>query len=281
MSAGLLATIGLRWGITAAVLLGAGGAWFLASQGPVASARATAPTGTVRPSVARLTVIAAALAACGMLVGLAASSAPPPGIAWWTRMAGLALIATLPLFTHSMPWVPLVGAVLIALSFALVGHGTHEPRWLMTTLVVVHVAVAGFWTGALWPLYQLAGEPSERARAALAAERFGRQASWAVGALIVAGIVLSALLLGSVSALFTTSFGWVLMAKLALVAALLALAAHNRWRLVPALSGPDEGVAATAAHRLRRSIRMEVVAFLAIALATAVLTTATRLSHAH
>ena len=75
-------------------------------------------------------------------------------------------------------------------------------------------------------------------------------------------------LVGSVSALFGTGYGLSLLAKLAAVALLLALAALNKVRLVPALQRGDPGVGT----QLSKSISLEWLCVGVILFATAIFT---------
>ena len=101
--------------------------------------------------------------------------------------------------------------------------------------------------------------------------QFGVIAAYAVGLLVAAGVTLSWLLSGSLSALFGTAYGWALLAKVALVTGLLGFAAFNKWRLVPALRSGD-GMATAA---LRRSISAEMAVVVLILLVTATITSLT------
>ena len=76
-------------------------------------------------------------------------------------------------------------------------------------------------------------------------------------------------LLGEVTALVMTAYGLTLLAKIGAVACLLAAAAANKLRFVPAMRAGDR----MAALRLRRSIAVEWVAVCLVLMATAVLTT--------
>jgi len=163
----------------------------------------------------------------------------------------------------------LLGAVLVLLAFVQVGHTRDEPRWLLGGLLLLHLAAVAFWIAALIPLHRLARSANDdRATARLLAQ-FGRIAVGVVGLLLVAGAVLGWMLLGGLQPLLTTGYGQVLFVKLLLVATLLAVAAWNKWRLVPAFERGD----ATARARLRRSIRIEMLLVLAILLVTALMTT--------
>jgi len=92
-------------------------------------------------------------------------------------------------------------------------------------------------------------------------------ATWALIGVLLTGVVLSWSILRTPSALWTTEFGKVLLVKLALVVAAVALGTHNHRILVPSLSAGDDGVA----HRFRRFLSIEVALFAAILLCTAVL----------
>lgn len=149
-------------------------------------------------------------------------------------------------------------------SLALTGHAvTAGPLWLTAPALFVHVLIAAFWLGSLWPLWQAVGrEPPARALALL--QRFSKVALPGVLVLVVAGATLAVLQLGRLGELFATAYGVRLLAKLAFVLVLLALAALNRFRLTPALARGRGAVA----HRLRVSIGLEIGLGLAILAAT-------------
>ena len=161
----------------------------------------------------------------------------------------------------------LTGALLIAVSYTFIGHSLGDPRWVLASLLTLHLLAAAFWIGALLPLRHAVGKP-EGARLL---HRFGTVASFTVALLVVAGLIFSWLMTGSLLNLLSTAYGWTLLAKLGVVAGLMALAALNKWRFVPALAS---GAPAAAFH-LRRSIQIEAVAVLLILLTTATLTSIT------
>ena len=159
------------------------------------------------------------------------------------------------------------GALLIAVSYAFVGHSLGDPRWLLAGLLVVHLLAAAYWVGALVPLRRAAASPE----GAALLHRFGVVASGTVAVLIAVGASFAWLLSGSIGALLGTAYGWTLLAKVAIVSGLLGLAALNKFRLVPALERGEPH----AAPALRRSIAIEIAAVALILLATATLTTVT------
>ncbi|WP_100499520.1 copper resistance CopC/CopD family protein [Geodermatophilus chilensis] len=120
--------------------------------------------------------------------------------------------------------VALVGTV------AAVGHPVAGPMpGLAVTSAAVHVAAMAVWLGGLAGL--LGGVLREDAPAddvARALPPFSRLAAGSVTALVVTGVVQSVREVGSPVALVTTTYGWVLLAKLALVLLLLAAAGVSR-----------------------------------------------------
>lgn len=196
-----------------------------------------------------------------------------PGTRLRMALSGLVLVMALPLFRQRRPPfarnLSVAGVVLIVLAFTQVGHSTGEPRLLLGTLLGVHLLAAAFWVGSLWPLYSLAGCATDQRQAAAILARFGRIAVWAVAALVLAGTTLAAFLLGGLAPLLSTAYGQFLLIKIALVAALLLLAASNKWRLVPAFHSGDS----QAPRRLRRSIALEMALVTLILLLTGALTT--------
>jgi copper transport protein len=129
------------------------------------------------------------------------------------------------------------------LALSLSSHaGTVDPRWLMRPIVFIHTVGVAFWIGALAPL--ALGLRAGAGRAALA--WFSRAIPLVLAPMLLAGLWLSVVQLGSLEALWTTAYGRVLAAKLAAVMVLLALAALNRFHL-------------KTSARLVRSISAEIV----------------------
>jgi putative copper resistance protein D len=191
----------------------------------------------------------------------------PLGVAAIWRGAGELLVVALLIRGIVGLSAGLIGALLIAVSYTFVGHSLGDPRWLLASLLTLHLLAAAFWIGALLPLRHAVGQP-EGARLL---HRFGNVASLTVALLVVVGLIFAWLMTGSFSNLLSTAYGWTLLAKLGVVSGLMALAALNKWRFVPALAS---GTPAAVPH-LRRSIQIEAIAVLLILLATATLTSIT------
>src|SRR5262249_3466646 len=156
-------------------------------------------------------------------------------------------------------------ASLIALgSLALTGHAmTAGPLWLTLPVLAVHVLVAAFWLGSLWPLWQAVGRRTPEAAYVLL-RRFSAIAPPAVLVPVLGVATVAILQLGRIGELLTTPYGLRLSCKICFVLLLLLLAALNRFWLTPALTFGR----AAATHRLRASIGLEIGIGVAILAAT-------------
>lgn len=186
------------------------------------------------------------------------------------RVVGLIGIGVFSFGTGASLAIAVASALLVAGSFAVTGHaGSVGPGYPPQLLVGAHVLVVSFWIGALVPLFKIASN-LEFSRIGAILRRFGSIAVFIVPGLIVAGLVLLWLLLGSLEAIFTSEYGRLVLLKLSFVAGLLTLAAINKLRLTPGVTAGNRAAAA----RLRWSIAGEMILATAILLVTAIFTTA-------
>lgn len=146
----------------------------------------------------------------------------------------------------------LAGAAAVPLGFAVTGHTrTMSPAAVGYVADVAHVAAGALWLGGLVAVVaavrrrRAAGDPTG---AAVALARFSGGAAVVVGAVVVAGTALGWIEVGGLEALTSTTYGRLLLAKVALVALVLVGAAWNRFRLVPLLDGVVVGDADAHAH---------------------------------
>ena len=200
------------------------------------------------------------------LQGMAWNS--PARAALICRLLGLLLIAVA-LRRGSSRWtiVAVGGAVLATGAFTLTGHtSVNVHRTALAALLMLHLLVVAFWFGALGPLYTASWRETP-ARAADIIGRFTAVATWLVPAILLAGIVMSVLLLPNLRAL-SEPYGELLIAKVVGFAALMGLAAANKWRFGPALvRGP-----AQSGRWFRRSVVAEYVLIAVVLTITAVMT---------
>jgi putative copper export protein len=131
----------------------------------------------------------------------------------------------------------------------------------------LHLLAGGAWLGGLLPLLILVRDAPPKP-AAKALRRFSKLATLCVLAIAGTACFQGWVLGGGVAGLIGTAYGWVLLLKAALFAALLGLAAINRFRLTPALGRQD---AQAARGALMRTIAAETVLGLMVVLAAGVL----------
>ena len=153
--------------------------------------------------------------------------------------------------------VSLVAVGFPALSGHAAGLGDHA---LAITSGIIHQVAATLWcagvvalTGAAW---------RRDSQLVDTARRFGTLATWVVAVLVLSGALSAATHLSSPSQLVTTSYGLILLAKVAVLAVLLVIAQRLRGRLLP-------GVASGVAAAFRKLLLLEV-GLLAVALGLAV-----------
>ena len=159
------------------------------------------------------------------------------------------------------------GLVLVLGAFLLVGHtAKHPDRWLLALLLLVHLVIVAFWFGALVPLFRASSlEPAPAAGKVI--EAFSAIALWFVPVLFVAGVCLALFLVKTLDGLRTT-YGELLLVKVAGFTALLGLAALNKWRLGPGVGRGES----RALLGFRRSLAAEYLLIAAVLGVTAVLT---------
>lgn len=166
---------------------------------------------------------------------------------------------------HRFSMIPLLAAVLL-MSLAGTGHTQVEEGWTGVIHMMsdsAHLLAAGAWLGGLIPLaailrrsgrLNLNVAPKEVNQILL---RFSGMGYIAVATLVGSGLVNSWFLVESFSRLLTTSYGQILLAKLALFGGMLALAVANRFWLVPSMSKIRPGATSEWAEwssRLRRHV---------------------------
>ena len=163
------------------------------------------------------------------------------------------------------------GAGLVLGSFALSGHSANtSPGWLVVAADLAHVLAGAAWFGGL-VLLLVALRRRRAADDAIGGGtmvgRFSTMAVAAVALATVAGVALSWAEVRASRALFSTAYGWTLLAKLGIVAVVIVMGAYNQRRLIPALHQAQ----GAAWPKLRRVVRAEVVGLCAVLVVTAVL----------
>jgi putative copper resistance protein D len=195
------------------------------------------------------------------LLGGAVAVAGSPGRAWRTALMG-------------------IGALLLA-DQAWLGHAAEGGAGLWGALMILvysaHVLAAAAWLGGLPPLFfvlkaaQGPVEAEEATNPVAALTHFSVLALPAVGLILASGAGNVGFRVGSsLHALFLADYGYVLCAKSALVAAMLALACFNRFVALPRLRESDAPGEA-ALGKLRASVGCELALGLLVLGAAALL----------
>jgi len=181
----------------------------------------------------------------------------------------------------------LTGVVLGLAAIGVGSVGTHaaasETSPILGTLAdAAHIAGVSLWVGGLATILATRSflrEPAAVPLARIVLGRFSRMAFYAVGMVLVGGLVLAILLVGTVDTLLTSGYGWVVLAKISLFAPMVIFGAYNRFRLIPKTAEASEP--AEAVRRLTWNVRNETilgVTVLSLAALLASLPTATVLA---
>jgi copper resistance protein D len=201
------------------------------------------------------------------------------GLAWKVRMATLAFAFFAALFAKGRAralWLVAIASGIALSTLAWTGHGAVDeglPGWAHLIADILHLLAAGAWVGALAGLILLVLRPASRVDAAhlalthSALHGFGTIGTVVVLTILLSGLVNSWLLVGlaNVTALGTSLYGLLLLAKLGLFGAMLCFAALNRFRLTPAFEQAiARGDHSGAASSLRRSLAAETACVLVI-----------------
>lgn len=182
-------------------------------------------TGATPEQLTALAVLAAGLAVLGLGAGLHTSSARRVVVG--------------------------AGAAVAALAPALTGHSrAFGPAWLVIATDVLHMLAGSVWFGGLIGLaITLAANRQRPKLGAVTLARFSALAAGVLAALLASGTILAWRIVGSWDDLFGTTYGRLLLAKIALVAVAAGIAGWNRFVLLPRVRTEPE---AGATRRQRR-----------------------------
>lgn len=144
--------------------------------------------------------------------------------------------------------------LLVGVASASAGHAsTAPPQSITRPAVFLHMIAVMLWMGSLIPLVAIL--ILDRAAAPKVLRRFSSAIPAIIGILGISGIVLAAVQVRTIPALWTTDYGIVLLTKVALVAAILVLAAINRYRLTAPVLADDRA----ATRQLIRTTSAEII----------------------
>jgi putative copper resistance protein D len=175
----------------------------------------------------------------------------------------IVLWAVLDLLTAVEVPVLVVGALTAigVLATAIAGHAGNNA--LGPFLVGAHALAAAWWCGLLAAMVLSVRGRSGWARSLPV---FSQRAPWAVGVIAVTGVVAALTEINGLSALVTTGYGRILLAKVVMLAALVGVAAWHRRRWVPAVERHRQTETASIRNAVVELMLMAVVLGLAAGL---------------
>ncbi|AZZ83353.1 copper resistance protein CopD [Gordonia alkanivorans] len=175
----------------------------------------------------------------------------------------IVLWAVLDLLTAVEVPVLVVGALAAigVLATAIAGHAGNNA--IGPFLVGAHALAAAWWCGLLAAMVLSVRGRSGWARSLPV---FSQRAPWAVGVIAVTGVVAALTEIDGLSALVTTGYGRILVAKVVMLAALVGVAAWHRRRWVPAVERHRQTETASIRNAVVELMLMAVVLGLAAGL---------------
>jgi copper transport protein len=195
----------------------------------------------------------------GAILTFDAWSPASVGKEWLSALVGILGIAAA-LALRDRPRLAAAAGLIAICAPALVGHSRAVvPAWLVTATDVIHLVAGALWLGGLVGLALTL--PLITRRGTVAAEivtRFSTLAAASLAALAVSGVLMGWRILGSWDNLLDSTYGTLLMTKIALVVAVAVMAAGNRLLVLPRVrhaAGHDDTV--EAGSMLRRAVLME------------------------
>lgn len=192
----------------------------------------------------------------------------PVGTTFVLRVAGLGLLIVGMFLGRRGLLLSAIGGIIALWSFAHIGHIPDRDSIMLNLILLFHLVAVCFWIGVLSPLRKLALHPAQLPEAVSVGHRFGRLAMVLVPLLVLAGLYMGYVLVGTLSALINNAYGRALIIKVILVGGLLTLAAANKMRFIPRMQAGDHA----AARHLAQSILVEWGVFIVILSMTAILT---------
>jgi putative copper resistance protein D len=170
-------------------------------------------------------------------------------------------------------WLALGLALCFAGTLAWSGHsgaGDGPAGDVQVAADALHLIAASAWVGGLIPLtclFVLASQPASGLspdQIADVTHRFSTTGIVSVATLLITGIINTWFLVGSIAILLGSSYGQLLMIKLALFLIMVGIAAINRTRLTPMLTASANDRQAKATRHLARNSLIEASLGLAI-----------------
>lgn len=203
------------------------------------------------------------------------------GFIWTLRAASALAVLVIVLYIQSAPaapWRYVIGASAAALPLALGSLASHsaaeEQAVLATVIYALHLIVASIWFGGLPGVILVAstiatGSADERSHIGDVLARFSRLALVTMIVVVISGLVVANRMFETnYAGLVATTYGWLLITKLTLLAVILSIASQAKSLWIPSIRQRSEQ-AATSGQKLRTWVTVEFgLAILLVIVAT-------------
>ncbi len=203
------------------------------------------------------------------------------GLIWILRAAGAFVVLIIAVYVRISPaarWRYILGASAAALPLvlgSLASHSAAEEQAVLATMTyAIHLVVASVWFGGLPGVILVAAttateSPADRSSAGDVLSRFSALALPTMFAVIVSGLVVANRMIDTnYAGLVATTYGWLLLIKLTLLAIILFIASRAKSVWVPSLR-ESLGTAENGGRKLRMWVKVEfVLAILLVIVAT-------------
>lgn len=176
--------------------------------------------------------------------------------------------------------IPLLGLSLILIgTTTMMGHGAASEQIPAIILDYIHNLLSSVWIGGIFffafvllPTYSIL-LPSNKEKITLATiPKFSKIITLSIGILLITGPTLLWFLDSNISSLTTSSYGYILIAKIAIAAAMVSIGAYNQF----VIQKKAEKNAKTDSHnthgKIKKSLKIEIVLGLALLASVALLT---------
>jgi putative copper resistance protein D len=213
------------------------------------------------------------------------------GSIWILRAASALVVLAVVLYIRISPpaqWRYIMGAAVAAMTLSLGSLASHsaaeEQAVVATVIYALHLIVASIWFGGLPGVILIAsttttGSMSERSRAGEVLSRFSVLAVYTMMTIVVSGLIVASLMIDTnYAGLVATTYGWLLITKLTLLAIILSIASRAKSVWVPALNqSPD--IAVAGGQKLQRWVRIEFGLAIVLVIVATVLANAVPAKH--
>ncbi|NGZ11926.1 MAG: c-type cytochrome [Nitrospira sp. LK70] len=213
------------------------------------------------------------------------------GLIWTLRAASAFAVLVIVLYiriSSSAQWRYVVCASAAALPLAIGSLASHsaaeEQAILATASYALHLIAASVWFGGLPGVILVAStttteSTAQRSRAGELLSRFSRLALPTMVVIVVSGVIVANRMIDTnYAGLVATTYGWLLIIKLTLLAIILVIASRAKSVWVPSLKEiPD--IAAAGSRKLRTWVRIEFVLAVLLVIVAALLANAVPAKH--